>query len=752
MLTKDAAMEINIFESFDFKLLETPAFKEDSVREEIISPLLYNLEYTANGLNQIIRSRTLQHPFINIGSQTRKVSLIPDYLLTVNNKPAWVLDAKAPDEAIESGSHVEQAYSYAIHPEIRAKYFALCNGREFIVFQIDVKEPALYFHISEIGKHWDNLYALLAPAAFKPSTPVIPLPNAKSADFYANIKPVSEINDLKKQSTHRHYGVHPYFTKQVWNVVQEYVKNFSQPGDTVLDPFGGSGVTAIEALVLGRKGINIDLNPLAIFLVQNLVAPVNLSDLSDAFENIKQQFKENAPRTPETVQKALATYPYPKGIKLPGDSDVDTVEKLFSDEQLAQLAYLKHLIKQVKDETVQGTLMLMFSGLLNKINLTYHPSKGRSAGRGDSAIFKYYRYRIAPEPAQLELMQYFESRFKKVIAAKKELAPFINENTIKNLEVCKGTATKLMNVAPESVDYIYTDPPYGNKIKYLDLSIMWNAWLDLPISEQDYALEAIEGGELKKTKQQYSNLIAESIREMYRVLKFDRWMSFVFAHKDPAYWHLIVETAEKAGFEYMGAVPQSNNKVSFKKRQNPFTVLNGQLIINFKKVRNPRTIMRTQLGDDITDLILETIEGVIAQNDGAVLEEINNELITKGIEFGFLDILSRKYDDISPLLDAHFTLDIKTKKYHIPQNSKFKSRIEVGLRIKYYLISYLRRMGQQKVTPSFDDVILNIMPLLKNGITPEKQTILQVLQEVAYRTGEEQWSLREGQQLRLFPL
>jgi hypothetical protein len=283
MLTKDAAMEINIFESFDFKLLETPAFKEDSVREEIISPLLYNLEYTANGLNQIIRSRTLQHPFINIGSQTRKVSLIPDYLLTVNNKPAWVLDAKAPDEAIESGSHVEQAYSYAIHPEIRAKYFALCNGREFIVFQIDVKEPALYFHISEIGKHWDNLYALLAPAAFKPSTPVIPLPNAKSADFYANIKPVSEINDLKKQSTHRHYGVHPYFTKQVWNVVQEYVKNFSQPGDTVLDPFGGSGVTAIEALVLGRKGINIDLNPLAIFLVQNLVAPVNLSDLSDAF-------------------------------------------------------------------------------------------------------------------------------------------------------------------------------------------------------------------------------------------------------------------------------------------------------------------------------------------------------------------------------------------------------------------------------------------------------------------------------------
>jgi hypothetical protein len=79
-------------------------------------------------------------------------------------------------------------------------------------------------------------------------------------------------------------------------------------------------------------------------------------------------------------------------------------------------------------------------------------------------------------------------------------------------------------------------------------------------------------------------LIAKSIKEMYRVLKFNRWMSFVFAHKDPAYWHLIVEVAEKAGFEYAGVVKQNNGQTSFKKRQNPFTVLSGQLIINFRKV------------------------------------------------------------------------------------------------------------------------------------------------------------------------
>jgi len=46
--------------------------------------------------------------------------------------------------------------------------------------------------------------------------------------------------------------------------------------------------------------------------------------------------------------------------------------------------------------------------------------------------------------------------------------------------------------------------------------------LDLDVTEDDYKIEAIEGGEHNKTKQEYNDLIAKSIKEMYRVLKFDR--------------------------------------------------------------------------------------------------------------------------------------------------------------------------------------------------------------------------------------
>lgn len=734
---------MNLFQSFDFALLGSPEFKEDSVREALISPILHALGYSDSGPNKIIRSKGLASPFVKQGATKKKITLIPDYLLTVDDKYAWVLDAKGPNEPIVSGDHLEQIYSYAIHPDVRVNFYALCNGREFVLYQIGYQDAILYFHLSELEQYWLQLQQLLSPAAFQKR---LVKEKAKAPYFappvdYLGKKPLGEIKDLKKQEASRHYGVHGYFTKQVWNVVQEYIKHFTQPGDTVLDPFGGSGVTVVEALILGRKGVHIDLNPLSIFLVENLLAPVSLSALADAYQTVKQQFVAHRPKTESEIEAALAKYPYPKGVSLPRNSDVPFLEQLFSREQLAQLAYLKHLIRQIKDKAIRGTLMLMFSGLLNQINLTYHASAGRSAGRGNSSIFQYYRYRVAPDPSMLDIVERMDLRFSKVMQAKKELAPLITEDVLQESRIYKGTATDLADVPTESVDYIYTDPPYGAKIPYLDLSVMWNAWLDLPVTTEDYEQEAIEGGELGKSKEDYSDLLADSIREMYRVLKFNRWMSFVFAHKDPAFWHLIVDTAERAGFEYAGAVKQSNNKTTYKKRQNPFTVLEGQLIINFRKVRNPQAIMRIELGADIADIVVQTIEGIIAQNEGATLEEINDELIIKGLELGFLDVLSKEYQDISPFLADNFDYDEKTKKFQIRPNTKFKSQIDVRLRIRYYLISFLRRKEKEHEFPTFDEIVLHIMPLLKNGRTPENQTILSVLEEIAVRVGHDRWRL-----------
>ncbi|KAA6342935.1 hypothetical protein EZS27_009340 [termite gut metagenome] len=738
-----------LFDQLDLSTIQTnPDFKEDSVREAIILPILKILGY---GEDSIVRSKAVKHPFLKTGSKKRPITLIPDYILKVQNNFAWVLDAKAPDEKIINGDNVEQVYSYAIHPEIRSVYFALCNGLEFSLFRTsDTNQPILHFQIAEIELHWHNLKKFLSPDSFQVGktfsyeTSVRP----KEKFDYSNRPLLREI-PVKKQKAKRHFGVHGYFTKQAWNVVATYIRNFSNHGDLVLDPFGGSGITAVEALMTGRKTINIDLNPMAVFLVQSLVAPVKPMDLAQAFDEVKVEYLRYEPKTEDEIKRAIKKYPGPKSLPLPKGSDVDTVDQLFSDKQIAQLALLKSIIKKQADENIRNSLLLMFSGLVTKANLTYHNSTTRNQGGGNASAFQYYRYRIAPKPVDLDIMKFFELRYQKVREAKKEMNSFINEQTISNAQIVKGTATNLVFLSDESVDYIYTDPPYGKKIPYLDLSVMWNAWLDLDVTEEDYKQEAIEGGEHQKTKEQYNELIAQSIQEMFRVLKFDRWLSFVFAHKDPGFWHWIIDTAERCGFEYVGAVPQKNGQPSFKKKQNPFTVLSGQLIINFRKVKNPKTIMKAHLGMNMTEIIMQATEGIIAKNNGATLEQINDEIIIKGLELGFLDLLKEEYSDLTPFLLENFDYDKETTIYSIKKDTKFQTHIDVKLRIRFYLISYLCRMEREKKNAPFDEIVLHIIPLLKNGTTPENQTILTVLEEIGERVEQDCWRLKQEGQLKL---
>lgn len=744
-------MQKELLSDFDFNVLNNPDFEESSVREEIINPILHSLGYKSFGSNRILREKQVKHPFVNVGSNKRELINYPDYLLEVNGKYSWVLDAKNPNEEIKTGSNKEQTYFYAIHPEIRVNYFALCNGREFVLFHISKETPVLYFEVIEINSYWDELKKCLAPDSLIQEEILSDVKtnySHKEKD-YNSIKLLNEI-EVKKQSVKRHFGVHGYFTKQSWNVVHEYIQHFSFRGDTILDPFGGGGSTLIEAMMLKRKGIHIDLNPLSVFITKSLVTPVDINKLNLAFNLIKKEFLANRPETEIEIKKALKKYPYPKNIPLTKDSDVSSIEMLFTDKQLAQLAYLKNLILKNENEKIRNSLLLSFSSTITKINKTYHPSTTRGDNAGDSAAFRYYRYRLAIVGVDLDIMETFETKFKKMVAAKQEMAAAINDESIENAQIYKGDATNLFKIDSESIDYIYTDPPYGSKIAYLDLSTMWNAWLDFKITKEDYENEAIEGGSLNKSSTEYCNLLSKSIKELYRVLKFDRWMSFVFAHKDPKYWHLIVDEAEKAGFEYVGAVKQANGQNSFKKRQNPFSVLSGQLIINFKKVNSPQAIQKTNLGVEVYNIVIETIESVIAQYNGATIEQINDRLILTGLELGFLDILSKEYKDLSPILNDNFEYNKSTDTFHIKENKKFKTNIPLDLRIRYFLLSYLRRKERQNEFPTTDEIILDVMLLLKNGITPQNQTILKVLERIAVHIGNNQWKIKKEGQLTLF--
>ncbi len=164
---------VNPFGDFDFSLLDTPEFGEDAVREELVAPLLRALGYSASPPYQIIRSRKLEHPFVYFGTVKKDITIIPDYLLERDGRPAWILDAKAPREAIDTGKNVEQAYSYAMHRDVRTMFYALCNGRRFTLWHVLHYEPLIDVELKDIAKVWLSLLDMVGcrsawPMGIKP--------------------------------------------------------------------------------------------------------------------------------------------------------------------------------------------------------------------------------------------------------------------------------------------------------------------------------------------------------------------------------------------------------------------------------------------------------------------------------------------------------------------------------------------------------------------------------------------------------
>jgi 16S rRNA G966 N2-methylase RsmD len=83
--------------------------------------------------------------------------------------------------------------------------------------------------------------------------------------------------------------MHKYFARRPWNVFSELIIHYSSPGDIVLDPFCGGGVTVVESLRLRRRAVGVDVNPLATYVTKMEVRPLDPPLFQEALSGVRER-------------------------------------------------------------------------------------------------------------------------------------------------------------------------------------------------------------------------------------------------------------------------------------------------------------------------------------------------------------------------------------------------------------------------------------------------------------------------------
>ena len=136
----------------------------------------------------------------------------------------------------------------------------------------------------------------------------------------------------------------------------------------------------------------------------------------------------------------------------------------------------------------------------------------------------------------------------------------------------------VITLPDDFIDYVFTDPPFGENIYYADLNRLVESWHRVVTRSEP---EAIMDRVRNKGIRDYQNLMQRCFTEYHRVLKPGRWMTVVFHNSRNAVWNAIQEAMMAAGFIVADVRTLDKQQGSF--RQVTSTAVKQDLVISAYK-------------------------------------------------------------------------------------------------------------------------------------------------------------------------
>jgi len=274
---------------------------------------------------------------------------------------------------------------------------------------------------------------------------------------------------------------HRYPAKFIPQVARRLIEEHSEPGDTVLDPFMGSGTTLVEVIVSGRKARGIDINPAAVVASRAKTTPISPIKLRAALGD----FDEKLSRL-EHEHLGRSLFPLPDPL-LP--SDQERLDWWFPRAQQRRLGIILAVIEGVEDPAVRDFLRCGFSHVLK--TASYWLMKSSKPTRDKKKLAKGVRHPARPLRQHLAKMERANLDFWNGLPER------LRRTSRRIADVRPGDARKLP-WRNSSTDLVVTSPPYVTSYEYAGLHELTTLWLgelaDLAVTRDQFIGSAAARG------------------------------------------------------------------------------------------------------------------------------------------------------------------------------------------------------------------------------------------------------------------
>jgi DNA modification methylase len=327
------------------------------------------------------------------------------------------------------------------------------------------------------------------------------------------------------------HDIHPYPAKFIPQIPRNLIVRLSLRGELVWDPFGGSGTTALEAILLGRRAMSTDVNPLSEIIGRGKTLTLT---------------KEEEDRTQDFIEQLVILSNDRNGLRRTLDEnrslfgkytpEVPNIGDWFHRNAVDELAYLRWRIDHLDYPKTQALARVCYSKSILKASFqdeeTRYARRPREVSRG--SVIQIFAYNLA-------------TALKKVRA----LAPLLrfreaDFRTADLREPVVGCSPSCV-LAPNSVDLVVTSPPYPNSNDYHLYHRFRLFWLGY--DPREFGKREI-GSHLRHQREDtsfesYLDEIKQSLQNVERALRPGRYAVLVVG--DAVYKGKTYGTAEYVG-------------------------------------------------------------------------------------------------------------------------------------------------------------------------------------------------------------